>query len=295
LNLAKVVAVAAGPNHSVALKDDGTVWAWGYNYHGQLGDGTTTDRTTPVQVSSLAGVTAIATGGSVYGSHTLAMTSDGTVWAWGYNYYGQLGDGTTTNRTTPVQVSGLMDVTRIAAGGYHNLALMSDTTAYAWGHNAQGQLGDGTWTSRPTPVLVSGLTDVTRISAGEAHSLAIRADGTAWAWGYNIAGQLGVGSTTEHNTPAAIAGMTGAASVAAGGGHSLFLAERYCSSDSDTDGDVDLADFGGFQGCFNGPNRPVRDGCTANMDFDADNDVDLADFQQFQACFNGPNRPPRCL
>ena len=87
----------------MALKSDGTVWAWGDNGYGQLGDGTTTDRTTPVQVSGLSGVTAIAAG--CY--HTVALKSDGTVWAWGYNGYGQLGDGTTTQRTTPVQVSGL--------------------------------------------------------------------------------------------------------------------------------------------------------------------------------------------
>ena len=99
--------------HSLALKSDGTVWAWGYNNYGQLGDGTTTDRHTPVSVSGLTGVTAIAGG---YG-HSLALKSDGTVWAWGYNSYGQLGDGTTTDRHTPVDVSGLSGVTAIAGGG----------------------------------------------------------------------------------------------------------------------------------------------------------------------------------
>ena len=102
-SLAATPQIAAGGLHTVALKSDGTVWAWGYNGYGQLGDGTTTNRLTPVQVSSLSGVTAIAAG--VY--HTLALKSDGTVWAWGYNGDGRLGDGTTTNRTTPVQVSSL--------------------------------------------------------------------------------------------------------------------------------------------------------------------------------------------
>lgn len=96
--------VKAGSNYTIALKSDGTVWGWGSNYQGELGDGTTTSRTTPVQVSGIAGVIAISEGGD---EHTLALKSDGTVWAWGYNYSGQLGDGTTTNRTTPVQVSGL--------------------------------------------------------------------------------------------------------------------------------------------------------------------------------------------
>jgi hypothetical protein len=103
--LSASMAIAAGGFHSLALKGDGTVWAWGYNRDGQLGDGTTTNRTTPVQVSGLSGVTAIAAGTH----HSLALKGDGTVWAWGGNWYGQLGDGTTTNSTTPVQVSGLSE------------------------------------------------------------------------------------------------------------------------------------------------------------------------------------------
>ena len=105
--------ISAGIYHTISLKSDGTVWAWGYNNEGQLGDGTTTQRTTPVQVSGLSGVIAIAGGGY----HTIALKSDGTVYAWGRNSEGQLGDGTTTQRTTPVQVSGLSGVIAIAGGG----------------------------------------------------------------------------------------------------------------------------------------------------------------------------------
>jgi alpha-tubulin suppressor-like RCC1 family protein len=108
----RTLTVSAGSDHSLALKADGTVWAWGYNYYGQLGDGTTVSKSTPVQVSGLTGVTAIAAGGS----HSLAVKGDGTVWTWGYNVYGQLGDGTNTQRETPVQVSGLTGATAIAAG-----------------------------------------------------------------------------------------------------------------------------------------------------------------------------------
>jgi hypothetical protein len=118
--LTGVAAIAGGNHYSLALKNDGTVWAWGSNTSGQLGDGTTTNRFTPVQVANLTGVTLITAGGW---AHCLALTDDGTVWAWGGNSYGQLGDGTTTDRTTPVQVPGLTGVTAIAAGTYHSLFL----------------------------------------------------------------------------------------------------------------------------------------------------------------------------
>jgi len=115
------------------------------------------------------------------GYHSLALKSDGTVWAWGDNYYGDLGDGTTTDRNTPVQVSGLTGVTAISGGGQYSLALKSDGTVWAWGDNYHGKLGDGTTTDRYTPVQLMGLTGVTAISGGEDHSLALKSDGTVWA------------------------------------------------------------------------------------------------------------------
>ena len=213
-------AISAGGNHSLALKSDGTVYAWGWNQFGQLGDGTMTDRTTPVQVSGLSGVTAISAGGN----HSLALKSDGTVWAWGWNSFGQLGDGTiTTNRLTPVQVSGLSGITAIAAGGEHSLALKQDGTVWAWGNNSFGQLGDGTTLYRPTPVQVSNLSGITAIEAGDVHSLALKQDSTVWAWGDNSFGQLGDGTTTERHTPVQVSGLTGATAIATGRGYSLAL------------------------------------------------------------------------
>lgn len=156
------IAATVEASHSAALKADGTVWAWGSNNRGQLGDGTTTNRTRPVQVTGLTGVTSIVASGeegAQFGglSHTLALKGDGTVWAWGYNNYGQLGDGTTTDRTQPVQVTGLTQVAALSGGGFHNLALKIDGSVWAWGDNRNGQLGDGTTINRTTPVQVSGL------------------------------------------------------------------------------------------------------------------------------------------
>src|SRR5213592_4397464 len=114
--------MAAGLNHSLTLKEDGTLWSWGYNYYGQLGIGSTVDQWFPAQVSTLSNVVAAA-GGWYY---SLAVKADGTVWAWGYNVHGQLGDGTTTQRNAPVQVSGLTNVVAVAAGDNHSIALKSD-------------------------------------------------------------------------------------------------------------------------------------------------------------------------
>src|SRR3989449_446039 len=133
--LTGVTAIAGGRLHSLALKGDGTVWGWGYNGNGELGNGTSTftDHPTPVQVLGLSGVTAIAGGGF----HSLALKSDGTVWAWGYNADGELGNGTFTNSNAPVQVLRLSGVTAIAGGGFHSLALKSDGTVWAWGRSEE--------------------------------------------------------------------------------------------------------------------------------------------------------------
>ena len=219
ISLASVTPqVAGGWYHSIALKSDGTVWAWGSG--GTLGDGTTEERHFPVQVSGLSGVTAIA--GGEY--HTIALKSDGTVWAWGFNEYGELGDETTTQRTTPVQVNGLSSVTTIAGGASHTIALKSDGTVWAWGYNYYYQLGDGTTGERHSPVQVSGLSDVTAIAGGRYHSIALKSDGTVWAWGNNEYGQLGDGRTTlKSGNPLQASGLSGVTAVAGGAGHTIAL------------------------------------------------------------------------
>jgi alpha-tubulin suppressor-like RCC1 family protein/Mg-chelatase subunit ChlD len=219
LNLTGITSVAAGAEHSLAVKSDGTVWAWGQNANGELGDGTLIDRSAPMQVSGLTGVIAVA-GGT---AHSLALKSDGTVWAFGFNQNGQLGDGTTTQRKTPVRVSGLTGVIAIAAGSDHSVALKSDGTIWAWGKNTNGQLGDGTKQKRTTPVRSGTLTGMTAIAAGGDSTLAVKSDGTVRAWGYNFYGQLGDGTTTLRTSPVTVTGLTNVTAVAAGSDHALAL------------------------------------------------------------------------
>jgi len=228
-----VVAISTGA-HSMALKSDGTVLAWGANANGQVGDGTTTNRSVPVQVTGLgagSGVVAIAGGGN--GAHALALKSDGTVLAWGANAAGQLGDGTTTNRLTPVAVPGLGDVAAIDIGANHSVARKTDGTALAWGSNGNGQLGDGTFQGSRTIVETVGLgagSDVTALTGGFTHSLALKSDGTVLAFGANGNGQLGDGTTDNAFVPVPVSGLgpgSGVTAIAGGaggaGGHSLAI------------------------------------------------------------------------
>jgi hypothetical protein len=211
-------AIAAGNYHTLALKYDQSVWAAGTNSNGQLGDGTTSNRTNLVSVTNLIGAIAISGGGS----NSLALMTNGTVRAWGANGYGQLGDGTTTQRTTNVVVTNLTSVAAIAAGGAHGLAL-SNGLVRAWGTNAYGQLGDGTLLRRLTNILVIQLSNVTAIAAGGTHSLALLSNGTVRAWGTNAYGQLGDGTTIQRETNVVVTNLTSVMAIAAGGAHSLAL------------------------------------------------------------------------
>ena len=140
----------------------------------------------------------------VGGNHALTVYPDGTVWASGYNAYGQLGDNSLTTRITPVQVIGLTDIVSVASGSDFSLALKSDGTVYSWGNNTSGQLGDDTLVYKKVAIMVPDLADVVAIAAGNAHSLALKKDGTVWSWGNNGSGELGIGSTTRSTVPVQI-------------------------------------------------------------------------------------------
>ena len=204
-----VMQISAGYRHILALLPDGTVRAWGDNQVGQLGDGSTTNRSTPVQVTGLTGVTQVSAGLL----HSLALRSDGTVWAWGVNDFGQAGTGSTgPDQLVPVRVTGLTGVIKISAGDDFSLALRSDGTVWAWGAGRRGQLGNGTTTDSPVPVRVTGLSQVTNISAGGEASVATRTNGisaltSVWTWGDNRAGELGDGTLTRHTTPEQVTGI----------------------------------------------------------------------------------------
>jgi len=153
---------------------------------------------------------------SAGGNHTVALLTDGSVVAWGYNGFGQLGDGTTTSRLKPVTVRNLSDVKQVSAGGDFTIALLNDGTVKAWGSNENGLLGDGVAANEHIPVTVKGLSNVKQISAGEDHAVALLNDGTVKAWGYNGFGQLGDGTNIEKHTPITISNLSNVKQVSAG-------------------------------------------------------------------------------
>lgn len=216
VGLSNIVAIAASGIHSAALRGDGTVWTFGYNQNGALGDGTNISRSTPVQVTGLSDVKAIAAGGE----HCIAVKNDGTVWTWGYNRIGQLGDGSVTTRLTPVKVNTLANVNAVAAGGVHSAALKNDGSVWGWGDNQYGEIGDGTNTFKLAPTQTTGLSGATALAAGGETTAAITSDGSLWTWGQNNHGQLGTGFPPfSRLTPAQVPGLSNLSTLALGYTH----------------------------------------------------------------------------
>jgi len=257
---ATTLMIATGAHHTVALKSDGTVWTWGANSSGQLGDGTTTDRFSPVQVSSLSGIIAISAGHE----HSLALKNDGTVWVWGDNRSNQLGLNTQLNAQTihmiPVQNSYLSGITAISASHYHSAALKSDGTVWAWGDiyyeiegywlypavpmqvslssgivaissgknygvalKNDGTVWDWGYNASYFTAPITSLSGIMAISAGLDHTVALKSDGTVWAWGNNSHGQLGNGTTGTQATPIQVSSLSGVKAVSAGAYYTIAL------------------------------------------------------------------------
>jgi alpha-tubulin suppressor-like RCC1 family protein len=215
--------VAGGFSHTAAIKTDGTLWTWGYNTNGQLGDNAVISRSTPV--TTFAGGTnwKQVSGGE---NHTAAIKTDGTLWTWGFNGYGQIGDNTATNRSTPVTTfAGGTNWKQVACGNNHTAAIKTDGTLWTWGGNSFGRLGDNTAVNRSTPVTTfAGGTNWKQVSCGGNHTAAIKTDGTLWIWGNNASGQLGDNTATNRSTPVTtFAGGTNWKQVAGGDNHTAAI------------------------------------------------------------------------
>jgi alpha-tubulin suppressor-like RCC1 family protein len=210
--------VTAGGGHSCALMPDQTVWCWGRNTTGQLGDGGTADSLVPLWVKTLAPATGVSAGHD----HTCAVSTGSQVWCWGANAFGELGNGTTSvDHPLPVLVQGIV-ATQVSAGDGFTCAVTATHTADCWGDNNYGELGDGSTADASTPHKVKGLSNVTQIAAGYFHACALESNGTVWCWGSNTFGALGNGTTTASDVPVKVA-IEGAAFVAAGADDSCAI------------------------------------------------------------------------
>jgi alpha-tubulin suppressor-like RCC1 family protein len=215
--------VAAGRFHSIALKTDGTLWTWGDSTYGALGGGgaSTAYKSSPTQVGALTTWSSIADGQH----HTIAIKTDGTLWTWGRNSFGQLGDntgGAAITKFTPGQVGALTTWSQIAGGQSQTYAIKTDGTLWSWGDNGSYQLGDGTQTQRSSPVQVGALTNWSKIASSSNTVLAIKTDGTMWAWGSGANGDYGDNTTTPKSSPIQVGSLTWSL-VAGGDDHCMAL------------------------------------------------------------------------
>ena len=227
------IAIDAGAGHTCAVLSSGGGRCWGSNSYGQLGDGTTTGSSVPVAVSSLTDAVAITTGGF----HTCAIRSSGLLRCWGINDYGALGDGTLAPRSGPVTVvrgpgstQALTGVRSVSTGMYHTCASLADGTARCWGFQNSGVMGNGSFeVYNPAPVVVSGLTDAMSISSGGtglggySHACATRSSGAIRCWGFNSDGQIGDGTAEWRSTPVDVSGIVDAVAISGGWNHTCAL------------------------------------------------------------------------
>lgn len=216
------MSFSAGEVHSVAIMNNGTLWAWGWNAYGQLGNGTTVDLLTPTQIGTHTDWLKVA---NKHASHTIALKSNGTLWGWGLNQSGQAGSFWNTNYfgyiLVPTQIGTEANWNIITTGNKHSAAIKNDGTLWTWGRNENGQLGIGNYTDKDVPTRVGNDTDWVNVAAGDTHTLAIKQNGSIWAWGNNGDGQLGIGNTVSKNVPTRIGTLNHWTEVYAGGAFSI--------------------------------------------------------------------------
>ncbi|OYU80729.1 MAG: hypothetical protein CFE23_08405 [Flavobacterium sp. BFFFF1] len=213
--------VSAGNDFTIAIRDDGTLWSWGRNPYGQLGDGSPTTSISywPKQTSEDNTWVTVSAGWN----HAAGIKSDGTLWTWGQNYYGNLGDGTNTDKTVPVQVGSATNWVYVSANYDNTFAIKSDGTLWAWGQNSFYELGDGTNVSQNIPIQIGTATNWKMVTGGFAHTIGVKTNGTLWAWGRNNLGQLGDGTTVDKTIPTQITTATNWTEANAGYEHSAGL------------------------------------------------------------------------
>jgi len=217
---ANIKSMAPGVVHILTIRKDGTLWARGDNTFGQLGNGTITDHNyNYIQIGTGTNWKTVSVG--VF--HTIALKTDGTLWAWGFNITGQLGDGTNVYKTSLAQIGTDTNWKSISAGSNYNLALKTDGTLWAWGYNAYGKIGDGTTTDKFVPTQIGTSSDWKSVAAGVNHSLAIKDNGTLWAWGDNSTGQLGDGTYLNKLVPNQIGAQNNWKTAVGGYNHTLAL------------------------------------------------------------------------
>ena len=216
-------SVSVNNSFSAAIKSDGTLWMWGENARGQLGQGNLTSYSSPVQVGTDTNWAYVSCGGAGAVGATYAITTDGKLYSWGENSFGELGLGDTTDRLLPVQVGALTNWSSIVGTFYSALARKTDGTLWSWGRNNVGQSGQGNLTAYSSPVQIGGDTDWADIAAGDNFHAAIKTNGTSWAWGQNTYGKLGVGDTTTRSSPTQVGALTNWQSVTGSGGNTYWI------------------------------------------------------------------------
>jgi len=208
--------ISAGNNFCAAVKTTGSIWSWGRNEHGQLGQNDRVYRSSPVQIGALTDWSQVSLGQH----HCAAIKTNNTLWTWGRNFVGQLGQNIAydVSRSSPVQVGALTDWAQVSSGTYHCAAIKTNNTLWTWGNNGFGELGQNiAYTiNRSSPVQVGALTDWAQVSAGTGFCIAIKTNGTLWSWGSNSGGRLGLGNTSSRSSPVQVGALTDWSKISAG-------------------------------------------------------------------------------